>query len=75
MICFRCKKPIGKMEHRFEFIEINDDKTIRIDDCHKTCWDEFKKGVTDVTRAKGLLGRLEKGLINQGVIEPEVIEI
>lgn len=71
MICFRCKKEIKEDEHLYEFVEKDKKKIIRIDYCHKVCWDNFLKSVSDTKEAMSMLHRLEKPLVNLGILEPK----
>lgn len=71
MICFRCKKEIKEDENFYEFIEKDKKNIVRIDYCHRCCWDDFLNRVSDTKKAMSMLHRLEKPLVKMGIIEPK----
>lgn len=69
MICFRCKREIKEDEHHYEFVEKDKKEIMKIDYCHKLCWDDFLSKISDTKKAMSMLERLEKPLVRLGIIE------
>ena len=74
-ICFRCKKLIEDKEHYMRFTEFHNEKDVKIDYCHKKCWDDFLKSITDTTDAKNMLGHLKSKLTQMGLLPEEEVVI
>lgn len=74
-ICFRCKKEIEEESHYYDFVEWLNGKVIRTDSAHKGCWDDFLNKISDVSKAKGMLEKIEDFLIEKGILSPKEYEI
>ena len=72
--CFRCGKDIDiEVEDYFIFTEINKRDIVKVDHCHKICWNTFLEKVGDVSEAKGMLKGLKNYLRKLGVVEEEYV--
>jgi len=69
--CFRCKKPIIKDENYYHILEFDKEKAIDESFVHRTCWDEFLKGVSNVEESMGIIRGLKKWLITHKVLPEE----
>jgi hypothetical protein len=67
-ICFKCKKIIEEDSHYFAFHEINKKELIRIDYCHKFCWDGIKGDLNIQEETKTIISGMKNWLTKQGVI-------
>lgn len=74
-ICFRCQRPIDKRGNFYQFIEWNEEKIVKIDYAHRSCWDEFLKRVGDTTEAMTTMRQLKGKLQQIGFLEPEVVNL
>jgi len=68
-ICFRCKKEISNFEDFFSFNEFHDKKIIKVDYCHKECWDSLKKGMSNTDEAMGVVRGLKNKLVDMGMLD------
>ncbi len=74
-ICFRCRKVIEIKERYFEFNEFSNEEIVNVDYCHKQCWNIFKKGLSNVDEAMGMLRGLKGTLVERGLLPPEKLVI
>lgn len=74
-ICFRCKKGIEEKSNYYAFTEFNNEKEIKTDYAHRTCWDEFLKQIGNVDEAMGMLRGIKAPLIKMGILKPDEVII
>jgi len=74
-MCLKCKEIINKYDEYFSFTEYKLEKIVRTDYAHKRCWNKFLEDMTEVGKAKGVIGHLTKYLTKVGIVPPEEIVI
>jgi hypothetical protein len=69
MRCFHCKKSVNKEDNYFLFIEYKGKRKIRVDYCHKVCWDFIKEYIVLNAQATGILRGVKKSLMKLGLFK------
>lgn len=79
MECFRCKKEIEKGENYFEINEFSNEKKIKSDYVHKTCWNLFLNqlngATTSLAKSNYLLNALGNHMKKVGMLPEEEVVI
>ena len=75
MKCFRCSEAIMKKEKYFIMVEMDNEKEVRRDYVHKTCWNKFLHQVGSVEESMSIIKGLKKWFIKQGVLPAEEYKV
>jgi len=74
-ICFRCHRFIDDKSNYYAFTEFDNEKEIKTDYAHRTCWDNFLKSLSNTSEAMGLMRGLKSKMRDMGLLSDEVVEV
>jgi len=68
MICINCLRAIKPKENFIEIIEWENKKLLKVNRCHKSCWELFVDTSNTKRQALGMLRKLMGKLNDTGIV-------
>lgn len=75
IICIRCMKEINLNGNYIQLNEFSQGKIIKVNYCHKSCWEDLMDSKKKVNQAFGMVKGLQPALIKMGLIPEEKVII